>query len=206
LSNAAESIGSIRLTIISDGEFRNYIENIARTNSTECFTTNFKGEVAMTTLPAYLLEKIDMLFAMGTSALEGARLGVPVFLADYSYQKIARNYRFKHFFNNSEYSLGEEIGEAHYEDTSSLELSLQTVIDDYEKYSRLSYDFWAVHFSVESAKEILLQSIDETTATFGEMANLGFFQPDFPGKILRSVSVLFRKDLSAKVVGFFNDC
>jgi hypothetical protein len=206
LSSAAETVGSIRMTIVGDGDYRNYIENTASLCETGNFTVVFKGELTLSAIPAFLVEKVDILFAMGTSALEGARVGVPVFLTDFSYAKIIQNYRFKHFFDNSEYCLGEEITETHYENRSSLEASLLEVIGDYQKYSTLSYEYWIAHFSIEFSRQNLLKYIDETNATFGEMSDFGFFKTDFFGRTLRYLPSLFRKDLPAEVVGFRYDC
>lgn len=206
LADTSKILCPIRLTIIGDGEYRNYLEMVAAAQTNAHFTVEFKGEIPMETLPDYLNEEVDVLFAMGTSALEGARVGVPVFLADFSHEKINKKYHFKHLFDNNGYCLGEEITASHYEETSSLETSLQAVIDDYQKYSKLSYDYWAAHFSLESSKENLLRYVNATTASFGEMASLGFFKADFFGRILRSSMSLFRKDLRSKVVGFRHDC
>lgn len=206
LARASKQIGPSRLTIIGNGEYREYIEDIASSQRKRDFDILFAGEIAMYDLPKYLVENIDILFAMGTSALEAARVGIPVFLTDYSYKKINNNYRFKHLFDNTGYCLGEEITNNHYEDKSSLENSIRAVINNYPKYADLSYKYWASNFSIESAKKQLLSAVEATDATFGEMADLGFFESDFWGHALRSSSFYLRKDLPKGAVGFRQDC
>jgi hypothetical protein len=206
LARASLQIGKIRLLIIGNGEYHDQIEKCASLNSSDTFSVEFKGEIPMSDLPSFLVDHVDLLFAMGTSALEGARLGIPVFLANFSYTSIIRNYHFKLIFDNSGFCLGEEITETHYENESSLEDSLRAVQNDYLQYSKLSFDYWKENFSIGSVEKKFLMHAGTTTASFGEMAGLGFFKPDFVGSVLRYVSSLFRKDLAAEVVGFRHDC
>ncbi len=206
LSNATEKIGPSRLIIIGEGEFRKYIEQVAATHRKINFDINFTGEIAVNKLPKYLIENVDILFSMGTSALEAARVGIPVYLTNYSYKKIVHNYRFRLLFENTEYCLGHEITSDDYENESSLENSIDEVIADYSKYAIKSYKYWESNFSLGYVKEKLMYAIESTEATFGEMADLGYFNPDFFGHVLRSLSVRLRKDLSMESVGFRYDC
>lgn len=205
LAKAAEIIGPIRLTIVGDGEFKSYLEEAAGHVATGRFSVEFRGEMPLSAVPCYLAEEVDILFAMGTSALEGARVGVPVFLADFSYEEISRIYCFRPLYDSIGLSLGEEITERHYEAASSLEASLQAVIEDYPSYSRAIYDYWRDNFEIGSAVSKLRQYLEGTTATFGEIERLSFFEADVLGRVLRSGMSLFRKDLNAPVVGFHHD-
>jgi glycosyltransferase involved in cell wall biosynthesis len=196
LALAAGSVGPVELCIVGDGPYRNHIENAAVAHRGRNFSVEFKGELSPEELKAHLLDQVDVLFAMGTSALEGARLGVPVFLANFSYEKISRLYRFRFLFDDEgSLSLGEEITAGHCEDRSSLESSLSAVVADYGQYSRLSRAYWARHFSMESARTNLLRHVDATRATFGEMADMGYSKPDFFGYAIRSLSLALRKEL-----------
>ncbi len=50
-----------------------------------------------------------MLFAMGTSTLDGAKLGIPTVRLDYSYKSIPKNYKYKFFHEVKGYSMGERV-------------------------------------------------------------------------------------------------
>lgn len=55
------------------------------------------------------LRDIHCIFAMGTSALEGAKLAIPTILLDFSYGKIPSNYNYQFIYSAQNFSLGEPI-------------------------------------------------------------------------------------------------
>ena len=55
------------------------------------------------------IREFDLIFAMGTSALDAARVGMPVVRLDYSYKLIGSNYRYKFLHQVEGYSLGDRI-------------------------------------------------------------------------------------------------
>ena len=61
----------------------------------------------------YLVLHADVLLAMGMAACDGAKLGIPTILLDFSYAPILRNYRFRWLFEAKDYSLGDVIGSEH---------------------------------------------------------------------------------------------
>jgi len=58
-----------------------------------------------------VLNETDALFAMGTSALEGARLGVPTVLLDFAYGAVPAGYRFRWLFSAERFELGRIISD-----------------------------------------------------------------------------------------------
>lgn len=55
-----------------------------------------------------MLNDTDLLLAMGTSAIEGARLGVPTLLLDFSYAPVPSDYVFSWLHRRSGFTLGDE--------------------------------------------------------------------------------------------------
>jgi glycosyltransferase involved in cell wall biosynthesis len=206
LADASLAVGPIKFLIIGDGEFRTYLEQVSVELQTDRYEIEFIGEVSSKDLTAYLLNNIDILFSMGTSALEGARLGIPVFLTDYSYRKIIKKYRYKYFYQNPDNSLGEEINDSHYEEQSTLETSLMNIVKDYKTHSTLCKNYWKKNFSLEASILKLNEAINESEATFGQMSDSGYFKSDIWGKFIRKSMLLMRKDLKSEDVGFRHDC
>ena len=46
---------------------------------------------------------------MGTSAIEGARLGIPTILLDYSYKSINGFYKYEFIYEKEGFSLGKKL-------------------------------------------------------------------------------------------------
>jgi hypothetical protein len=90
--------------IIGDGPEQGRI--MAARYEHEWFTIVRTGIISGDQLHDYLVTKIDLLTAMGTSALEGARLGVPTVLLDVSYGPVPASYRFRWLHDSDRYTLG----------------------------------------------------------------------------------------------------
>ena len=63
-----------------------------------------------------LLNEIDILMAMGTSALEGARLGIPTILLDIAYNEVRDGYNYQWINERDGFTLGDVINQNHYSD------------------------------------------------------------------------------------------
>ena len=64
------------------------------------------GIVAKEELSELLLNEIDILVAMGTSALESAVLGIPTLLTDISKTKFPKGYKYKWIYQSTNFNLG----------------------------------------------------------------------------------------------------
>ncbi|AJQ26091.1 hypothetical protein [Pelosinus fermentans] len=62
-------------------------------------------------LDKYLLENVDVLFATGTSCLEGAQLKIPSVMVDPSFTPYIREYKYTWLFERENYSLGNYVNE-----------------------------------------------------------------------------------------------
>ncbi|WEK19673.1 MAG: hypothetical protein P0Y49_00695 [Candidatus Pedobacter colombiensis] len=96
----------INFHIIGDGEYGNSIEF---DGDNEFFCLKNIGSLSKADVDLYLEKNIHCLFAMGTSALDGARLGLPVVLLDYSYSKIVGDYNFRYLQHATGFDLGHPI-------------------------------------------------------------------------------------------------
>ncbi len=206
LRGVAAAVRPVHLLVVGDGEFAPAVAEAARLSQGEAYRIELLGNVNEAELSSLLVERVDFLFAMGTSALEGARLGIPVLLTDYSYAQITGLYRFDFLFNNTGYCLGEQIGATHIEPCSSLENTLARGVEQYAALAQASYDYWHDHFSLDSVLAGFEAALADSIATFGEAEAAGFFRPDFWGKLLRSISVALRPGLARDSVGFRHDC
>lgn len=205
LSLVSRTLGPIELLIVGDGEYIEQVKIQAGRMESDIYTIKFLGSMDEANISSFLVEQVDFLFAMGTSAIEGARVGVPVFLTDYSYKSIGGNYQFKFFDENNDFCLGEEISSKHFESTSSLEALIQSAIADYANRSRYSFQYWESNFSLNSILQKFISRLDETEATMHEMIKMGIFEPDVYGRTIRTAMAFFRPELKNDSIGFRND-
>jgi glycosyltransferase involved in cell wall biosynthesis len=205
---AAESLtyGPIKFSIVGNGPYAKYLENIAARLSGPTFSVQFVGEFESNELERYLYGNADVVFAMGTSALEAAAMGIPVFLTDFSFAPVKGLYRYRYFYQTLGYSLGEEINSSHLESESTLEQLLMDLRTNYALHAERCSMFHREHFCLESVMTRFVDRLAGTEASFGQMSDLGFFKPDIIGGTLRGIAWRVLGRMDGKPVGFRGDC
>jgi glycosyltransferase involved in cell wall biosynthesis len=205
LALTSKLMGPIELLIVGEGEYLEQVKNVAFKLESDVYKITFLGIINENEIPYFLVDRVDFLFAMGTSAIEGARVGVPVLLTDYSYCAVKGTYKFNFFHVNSEFCLGEEISSKHFEATSSLETTIERARSDYAAESKRSFQYWEENFSLDMVLRKFECQLDETRATMQEAFTLGFFKSDFLGLVVRTAMAFFRPELKKESIGFRND-
>jgi hypothetical protein len=99
------------------------------------------GVMPVQALKNHLLTSVDVVTAMGQSALESARLGVPTILLDFSYRDIQQLYRFRWLDQTVDGDLGHLISSADIESTDSLPEMIEALLVDYRSQVRRSHDY-----------------------------------------------------------------
>lgn len=95
--------------IKGSGEFEDLVNNLKLDN--EYFSKTKCTPIKFSDLDDFLLNNVDIMFAMGTSALESAKLGIPTVLVDYTSTNspISGDYKFSFIYNRKGYDLGHQI-------------------------------------------------------------------------------------------------
>jgi hypothetical protein len=99
---------NINVDIVGDGEYRRILIDDCKELSN--ISVNFIDHIPPNQINEYMMRNVDLLIAMGTSALDGALLGIPTLLLDISYKEVPETYKFKWIHDQSGYSLGGIIG------------------------------------------------------------------------------------------------
>jgi glycosyltransferase involved in cell wall biosynthesis len=176
LDSATSEAGPIEITIVGDGDAAEYLKQSV--NKLHNVKIKFIDYVEPEDLDNFLDLNVDVLFAMGASALEGASKGIPTFVLDFSYRPIVGLYHFRYLQEVEDCSLGEEIGISHFEATSTFENRLQKLRSNYRLIGASSYEHWHLYFSPQAIQIKFLEYIDNSTASIAEMKELGFFKAD----------------------------
>ena len=154
----------IKFDIIGDGPERSQIEQTAAGCEHSFFEICFTGEINHTQMEEYLKDNVNVLFAMGASALDGARLGLPTVLLDFSYQSLMLEYRYRYLFETEEYNLGREISGQKYK---AIGRELTLLVDElrhdetYQAISSKCFQYYKDHHDVQSVSRKLLEAIEQ---------------------------------------------
>ena len=106
-AHAARTRKPIVFHVIGDGPEARRLEDQRLTH--EWFSIVRPGVLVGKALDAYLIAHVDLLAAMGTSALEGAKIGLPTILLDFSYGPVPASYRFAWLYESDRYTLGRVV-------------------------------------------------------------------------------------------------
>ena len=202
LDSAISNVGPIELIIVGNGDSYDDLMHYVREVSSLKIT--LIDEVHADELDSFLSERVDIQFAMGTSALEAASKGVPTFLLDYSFVKISGLYCFQYIYEASDYSVGEEIDISKLEKKSSLEEKLLKCRRDYRNIGLKTYEYWRANFSPEFVESEFIHMVNLSTATIGEMRDLGFFRPDIISLVVKKTLLKLKKTKQA--IHGFGEC
>lgn len=131
-------------------------------------------------LENYLLLHSDLHIAMGTSALEGAKLAIPTVLIDASYNIFPTNYEYRWLYETSDYILGRII------DSSTIPLAIGTTLKEkvdsileeksWLKISNRTYEYVMKNHSIENFVSLLLSAADRTNLYIEDCANLKYMK------------------------------
>lgn len=155
----------IKFIIVGNG----YKTNLLLKYNTDSFSIQRISHIEPSKLYEQLL-KFDLYFAMGTSALDGARLGVPTIRLDYSFQKIKEEYKYKFLFDVKGYSLGENINSKCYNNgLYTIDDIIIQILNEKVKISTLIYNFYNKYHSLESSALKFINFITSSKLMYGDL-------------------------------------
>lgn len=131
----------------------------------------FEGSIEGEALTSFLVEHADVVFAMGTSALEGARLGIPTILVDFSYGKVPADYRYRWLRQTEGFVLGRAIGGCELAGGGGLTMEqvLSSVRDRGEVEGERARAYFQEHHSLEAVSGMLVKSLRRARLTYREL-------------------------------------
>ena len=140
-------------------------------------------EIKPDEIPSYI-NSFDLLFAMGTSALEGAKFGVPTILLDYSYSPIHGLYKYEYIYEKEGLSSGEPITKKNMESSCSLFNKIMFVLEENEKVSSDCKKYWKENFSPIVFKSDFIEFISKSKLKISDLLSGNFHKPDIFTKLL----------------------
>lgn len=171
--------------IIGSGEQAEEITAFARSLESQFFSVICHGNIPLSQLDTFLANNIDLLFAMGTAALEGAKLAIPVVLLDFSYSPLIGDYKYSYLFDTKDFSLGSLITDVHYhQGNTSLESIFDDLINSYSGLSIKTKSYCLDRHSMENVLKRFVSAACDTQLTFGLVSKLKLACLDLPMRII----------------------
>jgi hypothetical protein len=128
-------------------------------------TAGLSVEVIENLLPSEIpsfLKTAHLHFAMGTAALDAAKIGVPTVLVDYSSREFPRQYQYKWLYQTKGFSLGRNLLKMPADAGQPLDDILNDLIMNESSrinHSTLSYNYVADHHNAEKiVKKLIIQA------------------------------------------------
>ncbi len=168
----------INFHIIGEGEFHNLL---SLNSENEYFSIIKVGSLEKNQVDLYLENNLHCLFSMGTSAIDGARLGLPVVLLDQSYLPILSDYKFKYLFNSTGFDLGHPVTSEDFEKgNNSLNQIIHDLVNDYYCISSKCVNYFNKNHKIEIVVNNLLELFQENYYSINEVPKeinkQGFFR------------------------------
>ena len=161
------------LKIIGDGP---YLKNLNSLKSKVSYEISIEREIENNKLDDYLINNCSILFAMGTAALEGAKLGIQTILLDISYKRISQVYNYRWLFERDGMTLGENIKDVSLDSSNddSLELRIKEYLENFKEISSKTLKYFDNNHNLENTSSELLKKIDNSTSQWGKIKKSKF--------------------------------
>ena len=151
-------------------------------------TVNFIDHLAPSDLDEFLLSDTDVLLAMGTSALEGAKFGIPTLLLDVSYREVPEGFVFTWLHERSDHAIGEMLSSDKLEaGNDSLEVKILQIVNNYAEISEKEKRNFAEHHALDSISESLLKFCLESKLSWRMLEEKGFLGRGYLYRLLHLV-------------------
>lgn len=158
----------IQYYVIGNGPFEKQIRQLVVNN--EYFEIILKGAMSQLDLDEFILSDIDVITAMGTSALEGAKLGIPVILLDISYYTIKGDYYFRWLHDTINFDLGHDITIKDFETgNNSLQQMFNELLHNYQHFSDLSYNYFMNNHDIEIVSDLVVNNAIKSNLFFSDI-------------------------------------
>lgn len=162
---------NIEVTIIGSGPMKKSLNShIKKLKNISTKSVNY---IHPDDIEKFLLNEIHLLMAMGTSALEGARLGIPTILLDMAYNEVIEGYDYQWINDRDGYTLGDVINQSHYKkNKDSLQIKLDELIEDQDNLSIKVKNYFDKNHSIETVSSRFIELIFESGCTWKQLQEL----------------------------------
>lgn len=165
----------LTVTIIGDGALCSDLRALVKNWSN--IKVIFINHIDLEKLPDYLHTNADLIMAMGTSVLEGAKLGIPSILLDFSYSEVDTHYHYQWLYTRQGYTLGDLIESQHLTSTkTSLLDRIQELLSNPKEQGLRCQLYTQQHHSLYKVARQFINALNQSTATWGDLQQRSILQ------------------------------
>ena len=182
-----------KVTIVGDGSHLPHLK--AYCNKIDTYNVNFLAHLEESSLDDLLVNDVDILFAMGTSALEGAKYGVPTILLDIAYSDVPATYVYRWLYSRDGSTLGDTLRSFNDEGCSyqSLKLLVDTFLDEEEVISQRTYAYFEKNHSMEEISVRLLDALDKSRCLWGGLRSNGLLSRSLIYSLFKKIKRIIKR-------------
>lgn len=175
---ASNTKQSITVQIIGEGDGLEEIKNSY--NALVPFEIVYHGTIDPTKLDSFLINHTDILFAMGTSALEGAKLGIPTVCLDAAYSRVHNNYLYRWLHETKNYSLGYILHKDFpAENTHSFSAIIEQFIKQSNELSFKAYSYYSKNHTTKHIVNSFLDYCKDVRLTYDDTLAFDFYSKSY---------------------------
>ena len=164
----------VEFIILGYGADADYIDNLPVEN--EWFVKHKIQPIKAADINSFLLENADAMFALATSSLEAAKLGIPTIMLDSTYKPITGDYIYKYITERKGCELTHVIGKDDFEEgNDSFEKIMDGIINRYNEIGKNCRQYFLKNHSLSCVGEQLVKLLDTSTFTY-DMMNKRLFK------------------------------
>lgn len=168
----------IKITLMGSGDYMDLL--LRNASKLEALSIEYIKEIDPSNIDNFLMKEADMLIAMGTSALEGAKLGIPTLLLDIAHRSVPKGYKYTWFHEREGLVLADIFRESDVElGNESLEKLINELINDYPRLSVKALKHFQLNHSLEEVAQKMLDFSTKSKISWSELKNKGFVRRGF---------------------------
>ncbi len=158
----------VEFIILGYGADADYIDNLPIEN--EWFIKHKIQPIKAADINSFLLDNVDAMFALATSSLEAAKLGIPTVMLDSSYKPITEDYIYKFVTERTGCELTHVVSETDFlKGNDSFEKIMDGIINHYDEVGKACRDYFVKNHSLSNVGEQLVELLDKSSFTYDMM-------------------------------------
>lgn len=161
----------ITFTVIGTGTYLKYLQ--LESYSLKNIDVQYIDYISPTDLEKVLLD-IDVGFAMGTSALDFAKYGLPTVLLDFSYKEVFCECKFNWLYNTKDFTLARQITDELCEDNNKSLESIILELEDYQTVSQKSFEYVKNNFDINTNVNKFLSLLKKSRLVYKDLDEKSF--------------------------------
>ena len=160
--------------IIGEGSEKKKIQEIKLPENVQIV---FLGTLLGDDLTRYANKHFDLVFAMGTSALEMATMKKPVILVDFQYTALPKYNKFRWLYEAENYNVVDKFDEELVRNTSFENLVDLVANKSHYAEGERCFRYYESNHSIDAVGHIIVNGLNQSTLLFNDLKNTAFKIP-----------------------------